>query len=187
MPRAQVVNPRDLVGLLGAFGIQRIVTSSATRCVDSIVPYARAIGVKPQTSKWLSEEGYTAAPHWLPSVVAETLEQAQAAMALVRVAYDVLPAVTDPVSARSADAPVLHPDRKDGNLLKHIKVRHGDIEQGFAEADVIVERTWGSTYSLSLLSATLSAKRRRAVLWPQPLIVGICSIVRPRFAAYFSA
>lgn len=71
---------RDLVGLLGAFGIQRIVTSSATRCVDSIVPYARAIGVKPQTSKWLSEEGYTAAPHWLPSVVAETLEAAEPAL-----------------------------------------------------------------------------------------------------------
>ena len=51
------------------------------------------------------------------------------------------------------------------------------------QADVIVERTWGSTYSLSLLSATLSAKRRRAVLWPQPMIVGISSMVIPRFAA----
>ena len=29
-----------------------------------------------------------------------------------------------------------------GNLLEHIKVRHGDVEQGFAEADVIVEREY---------------------------------------------
>ena len=29
-----------------------------------------------------------------------------------------------------------------GNLLKHIKVRHGDVDAGFAEADVIVERTY---------------------------------------------
>ena len=37
---------------------------------------------------------------------------------------------------------MLHPDRPDGNLLKHIKVRHGDVAQGFAQADVIVERTY---------------------------------------------
>ncbi len=75
-------------------------------------------------------------------IVAETAEQARAAMALVRVEYEVLPAVTDPVAARSPDAPVLHPDRKDGNLLKHIKVRHGDVSEGFAMADVIIERTY---------------------------------------------
>jgi xanthine dehydrogenase molybdenum-binding subunit len=50
--------------------------------------------------------------------------------------------VTDPVAARQSDAPVLHPDRPDGNLLKHIKVRQGDVEAGFAQADVIVERTY---------------------------------------------
>lgn len=75
-------------------------------------------------------------------VVAETPEIARAGLALVRVEYEVLPAVTDPVSARQPDAPVLHPDRPGGNLLKHIKVRAGDVEAGFAAADVIVERTY---------------------------------------------
>jgi selenium-dependent xanthine dehydrogenase len=75
-------------------------------------------------------------------VVAESPEIAGQALKLVSVTYEPLPAVTDPVSARQDDAPVLHPDRPGGNLLKHIKVRHGDIEQGFAEADVIVERTY---------------------------------------------
>jgi len=75
-------------------------------------------------------------------VVADMLEQAQEAMAAIKVEYEVLPAVTDPVSARQPDAPILHTDRKDGNLLKHIKVRHGDIDEGFAQADVIVERTY---------------------------------------------
>jgi xanthine dehydrogenase molybdenum-binding subunit len=75
-------------------------------------------------------------------VVAETPEQARTAKALVRVAYEVLPAVTDPVTARHADAPVLHPERPEGNLLKHIKVRHGDVAEGFAQADVIIERTY---------------------------------------------
>ena len=75
-------------------------------------------------------------------IVADTLQQAQAALALVHVEYAVLPAVTDPVTARLADAPVLHPEREDGNLLKHIKVRHGDVAEGFAQADVIIERTY---------------------------------------------
>ena len=75
-------------------------------------------------------------------VVAEGDALARQAMALIRVEYEVLPAVTDPVSARQSDAPVLHPDRPTGNLLKHIKVASGDIAQGFAEADVIVERTY---------------------------------------------
>ena len=75
-------------------------------------------------------------------VVAESEDEAHAALAHVRVEYEPLPAVTDPVSARQPDAPVLHPDRPTGNLLKHIKVRQGDVEAGFAQADVIVERTY---------------------------------------------
>jgi len=75
-------------------------------------------------------------------VVAETAEIAQQALALIRVDYAVLPAVTDPRDALQPDAPQLHPDRPNGNLLKHIKVRHGDVEKGFAKSDVIVERTY---------------------------------------------
>jgi xanthine dehydrogenase molybdenum-binding subunit len=75
-------------------------------------------------------------------VVAETNELAHEALAHVRVEYEILPAVTDPVAARLPDAPVLHPDRPTGNLLKHIRVRHGDVDAGFAAADVIVERTY---------------------------------------------
>ncbi len=75
-------------------------------------------------------------------VVADSSELAHEALSRIRVEYEILPAVTDPVAARRPDAPILHPDRPTGNLLKHIKVRHGDTEAGFAQADVIVERTY---------------------------------------------
>jgi CO/xanthine dehydrogenase Mo-binding subunit/aerobic-type carbon monoxide dehydrogenase small subunit (CoxS/CutS family) len=78
----------------------------------------------------------------LALVVAESEDLARAALEQIRVTYAVLPAVVDPVSARQPDAPVLHADRPNGNLLKHIKVRQGDIAEGFAQADVIVERTY---------------------------------------------
>ena len=78
----------------------------------------------------------------LALVVAESDEIAHEALKHIRVEYEILPPVTDPVAARQADAPVLHPDRPAGNLLKHIKVRNGDIAAGFAQADVVVERTY---------------------------------------------
>jgi xanthine dehydrogenase molybdenum-binding subunit len=75
-------------------------------------------------------------------VVADSEEIAREAMRLISVDYEVLPVVSDPVQSLRPDAPQLHPDRPTGNLIKHIKVRQGDVEQGFADADVIVERTY---------------------------------------------
>ena len=69
-------------------------------------------------------------------------ETAAEALRLIEVDYEPLPVVADPVYAHSPEAPNLHPEHPTGNLLKHIKVRHGDIEQGFAEADVVVEREY---------------------------------------------
>ncbi|MBX3084880.1 MAG: molybdopterin-dependent oxidoreductase [Anaerolineae bacterium] len=72
-------------------------------------------------------------------VAAETEAIAAEALKLIVVDYEVLPVVADPEYARTPEAPVLHEEWPTGNLLKHIKVRHGDIDQGFADADVIVE------------------------------------------------
>ncbi|MBI5671370.1 MAG: molybdopterin-dependent oxidoreductase [Chloroflexi bacterium] len=75
-------------------------------------------------------------------VAADSEDLAAQALELIEVEYEPLPVVADPKYAHSPEAPVLHPDHPTGNLLKHIKVRHGDIEQGFADADVIVEREY---------------------------------------------
>ncbi len=72
-------------------------------------------------------------------VAAETQATASEAANLIEVDFDLLPAVTDPVQALAPEAPVLF---ETGNLLKHIKVRKGDMDQGFAEADVILEHTF---------------------------------------------
>lgn len=72
-------------------------------------------------------------------VAAETQEIAQEAAALIEVQLEALPPLTEPRAALEPDAPQLHPS---GNLLKHIKVRKGDVEQGFAEAEIVLERTF---------------------------------------------
>ena len=72
-------------------------------------------------------------------VVAETETQAAAAIKLIEVDYEDLPPLTDPVAAMQPDAPRLHPDRGDSNICVHYKIRKGNVDAGFARADVIVE------------------------------------------------
>jgi len=75
-------------------------------------------------------------------VAADDAEIAAEALCLIEVDYEPLPVVSDPEAARAEDASRVHEGWETGNLLKHIKVRHGDVDQGFAEADVIVEREY---------------------------------------------
>jgi CO/xanthine dehydrogenase Mo-binding subunit len=73
-------------------------------------------------------------------VVAESDVAASAAAKLVHVEYEDLPMVRDAHAAIAPGAPRVHADKD--NVLLHQKIRHGDVERGFAEADVIVEGTF---------------------------------------------
>lgn len=72
-------------------------------------------------------------------VAAETREIATRALDLIQAEFELLDVIKDPVQARQADVPALH---EEGNLLKHIKVRKGDLSAGFAEANVVLEHTY---------------------------------------------
>ena len=75
-------------------------------------------------------------------VAADSEEIAAAALELIHVDYEELPAVTDAIEAAKPDSPLVHEERPDGNLLKHIKVKKGDIDTGFADADVVIDQTY---------------------------------------------
>ncbi len=74
----------------------------------------------------------------LAMVVAETEEIAAQARELIRVQYEDLPVLSDPREAMKPGAPLIH-ENKGTNILKSYRIRKGDVEQGFAQADVIVE------------------------------------------------
>ena len=82
-------------------------------------------------------------------VAAETPEIAAEALKLIQVDYEVLPAVFDPEEAMQEGAPVIH-DEADAigihdaahNLIHDLHVAHGDVEQGFAEADHVFEHEY---------------------------------------------
>jgi CO/xanthine dehydrogenase Mo-binding subunit/aerobic-type carbon monoxide dehydrogenase small subunit (CoxS/CutS family) len=76
-------------------------------------------------------------------VAADTREIATLALDLIEVDIEPLPVVSDPVLALKPEATQIHAN---GNLLKHIKVRKGDVEQGFAESDLILEKTYHTPF-----------------------------------------
>ncbi len=80
-------------------------------------------------------------------VIADDEEIAQDALELIDVEYELLPFVLDPEEALQPDAPKIHPD---GNLLNNQPevYQRGDLAQGFAQADVIIERTFKTQCAL---------------------------------------
>lgn len=83
------------------------------------------------------------------AVAAESLALAEEALKLIKVDYEVLPAVLDERDAIKPGAPVIHdePDAIDihdaqRNISHHIEAETGSVEAGFAEADHVFENTY---------------------------------------------
>jgi xanthine dehydrogenase molybdenum-binding subunit len=92
--------------------------------------------------------------HPVAAVAAANQHVAEAALDLIKVEYEVLPAVMTVQQAMAKDAPLLHENLtttelgertdKKSNVATHVQFNQGDIEKGFAAADVIVELEFGN-------------------------------------------
>src|SRR5690606_34217136 len=90
--------------------------------------------------------------HTVAAVAATSASVARQALKLIKIDYEVLPHVTDVEKAMAPDAPVLHDNlftvgvdpapTRPSNIAKRSEFGHGDVEKGFAEADIIVERSF---------------------------------------------
>jgi CO/xanthine dehydrogenase Mo-binding subunit len=93
------------------------------------------------------------------AVAALNDEIAEEALSLIKVDYEELPAVFDEAEALKADAPLVHDPRPEqqpifsnviqdlpggSNLCSHFKLRRGDVEHGFRQADFVFEDVFRS-------------------------------------------
>ena len=88
--------------------------------------------------------------HAVAAVAATSASIAEEAAALIKVDYEVLPHVIDVDEAMSPDAPLLFEDMiprgieptptKASNISKRLEFAVGDVEAGFKEADVVIEK-----------------------------------------------
>ena len=71
---------------------------------------------------------------------------AEKAIGLVKIEYKVLPAVVEWEAARERGAPQVRDGKP--NVEKFSEAARGDVEKGFKEADLVLERTYRTTYEI---------------------------------------
>jgi xanthine dehydrogenase YagR molybdenum-binding subunit len=71
---------------------------------------------------------------------------AEKALALIRVEYKVLPAVVEWEKAKEPGAPQVRDGKP--NVEKFSEASRGDVEKGFKEADVVLERTYRTNFEI---------------------------------------
>lgn len=88
------------------------------------------------------------------AVAAIDEETAEAALELINVEYEELPAILHFENSLQEGAPVIHDDHPD-NIASVTRVKRGDVEKAFEEADLIVEDTY---YTSQVYQAYLETK-----------------------------
>lgn len=92
--------------------------------------------VDPTISRWEADH--------IAIVVAETQDQARHAASLIDVEWELLPIVENIEQAQSDD--VLVHDELDSNSYHQLRLRKGDMDSGWAQADVVVEGSYELPY-----------------------------------------
>jgi CO/xanthine dehydrogenase Mo-binding subunit len=144
-------------------GVKAVVTSSdLPQPTGVLTDIGESAMVNPKflSNNCLASDKVLYKGHAVAAVAATNVHIAEQALALIEVEYQVLPSVTDLLDAMEDDAPVLHerlanvanPNIRPGglrdegdvtrstNIANHFVFEAGDIEQGFKEADVVIER-----------------------------------------------
>jgi carbon-monoxide dehydrogenase large subunit len=141
-----IIKNIDLGRALKVKGVRAIVTGKEAQ-------YRYNLPLRDQPFIAIDRVRYVGEP--VAAIAAEDEDVAAEAASLVHIDFEPLPAVFDPELARLADAPRLHPEFKqywldatlfapvpDSNILSHFKLRRGDIDAGFKQADQVFEGTY---------------------------------------------
>ena len=124
-------------------GVHAVITSADLPEYEN-KPVTGPSGGPPQnlfhlSSKILARGKVLFRGHPIAAVAADSVHEAEEALDLIDVEYEVLPAVTTAEDAMAEGAPQLHPAFKN-NVASHSRLEIGDIDKGFEEADIVIER-----------------------------------------------
>lgn len=117
-------------------GVQRVLTAAD-------IPGENQIGYALPDQPFLNDVRTRFVGDPVALVVAADEGSAVEGADAVRVKYSPLPAVFDTIDALLDGAPLVH---EGGNVALTTKIRKGDIEKGFSEAEVVVEDLYDTPY-----------------------------------------
>ncbi len=144
----------DASAALALRGVRAVITAQDLPAIgDKIADLGESVvNLRYASNNILAHDKVLYHGHAVAAVAADNVHIAEEALALIKVEYEVLPHVIDGKQAMSADAPILLDDLRTNelgklgdaptNVAEHIRHQRGDLAKGFAEADVIVERTF---------------------------------------------
>ena len=127
------------------------IDTSAAEAMDGVagvitsadVPGEDGFGVFVNDQPVMAQDRVRYVGEAIAAVAAEDPLTARRALTSIKVVYEPLPAVFDPDEAMRPGAPVLH-DYAPDNLTKHIPIRVGDVDKGFAESDLVIDETYST-------------------------------------------
>jgi CO/xanthine dehydrogenase Mo-binding subunit len=144
----------DASAALTLRGVRAVITAQDLPAIgDKIADLGESVvNLRYASNNILAHDKVLYHGHAVAAVAADNVHIAEEALALIKVEYEVLPHVLDGKQAMSASAPILLDDLRTNelgklgdaptNVAEHIRHQRGDLDKGFAEADVIVERTF---------------------------------------------
>jgi aerobic-type carbon monoxide dehydrogenase small subunit (CoxS/CutS family) len=134
-PHARIVSI-DTSAALAMDGVESVITSAD-------VPGQDGFGVFVHDQPIMARDKVRYVGEAIAAVAAEDALTAKRAVAAIKVVYEPLAAVFDPDEAMQAGAAVVH-DYAPDNITKHIPIRVGDVEAGFAASDLVVEESYST-------------------------------------------
>lgn len=135
-------------------GVRAVATSADLPDLESQIRDLGegVIDLKYQSNKVLARGKVLFYGHPVAALAATSLHAATEAAKAIRVEYEVLPAVMTAQDAMRSDAPLLleelytnelgQKSSTPSNIAEHFRTEKGDIEAGFAQASVVVERVF---------------------------------------------
>jgi CO/xanthine dehydrogenase Mo-binding subunit len=142
----------DVSKALALPGVKAVITGKdLPPAEDRVVQLGEAaVNLKYLSENVLAGDKVLYKGHAVAAVAATSPHIAEEALALIDVDYEVLPPVLDVLEAMKDGAPLLHDNLKTkslgeqtdkrSNIASHNQFKLGDVEKGFAEADVVIER-----------------------------------------------
>jgi 4-hydroxybenzoyl-CoA reductase alpha subunit len=118
-------------------GVKAVVTAKDTPMIKfSVSPtWADKLILADKKIRYIGDE--------IAAVAAVDEEIAEEALELITVEWEELPAVFDPLEAMQPGAPLLHEGMKN-NVSRVLSMECGSVDDGFAEADVILQETFST-------------------------------------------
>ena len=137
------INSIDITSAVGARGVVAVYTGADIEGVLNGIPCAwvpPGADLVAVTHPAIAKDVVRYQGDAVAVVVAEDRYQAEDALELINVDYEILPSVTNPEAAMKPGAPQLHEDAPN-NQAFHWVSEGGDTEAAFSAADVIVKDT----------------------------------------------